>query len=265
MGVLAYLESMSSDNDFEVELPYPPNMSGVNVHQYGSNTEDAFEDTYHRYYAVPYYDEARRAFTHKGLNGKNEYGVNTWHEQLLAGRVTPEDMKTLGYSRLARFRKDTKGILVALHNGMDAKTMKAAMEAAERGDSYAARTGVATDRNYVFRYTLPLANEFGAETVKEILHPVAVFSLHSDTLIPLLRRDKAKALRLALYMDQYFTLLERVLGDKNIPTFLGEAFVTLMDNEITPEQAVDGSIRGLSAERTIEAIGITGSISEGVL
>lgn len=263
---------MSTDEGTDAqipELPRAPHSRSVNMSSYGEATEYAFEKRYGAYSSVPYYAEAKKAYLSKALNRKNETGVNTWHEQLIAGRITPEDIKILTYTNLARFSLVSTAILIQMtkpDNPMDARTMRAVMEAAKTSRPYLAGNGDTTP-TALFRHALYIAEHFGAETVRAVRSHESVLTVARDALRLLLRKDPEKARRMVRYIDEFFAELDELLpeGTSISHMYHDMDYMKLMDAGVGPKEAAVSLTQGLSVERAIEAVGITRAVAEGVL
>lgn len=249
------------------ELPRKPISNGVNVSNYGDPTEYAFENIYGMFHAEPYFSEAKKAYLSKTLNRRNESGVNTWHEQLIAGRITPDDMKIIGYTNIGKLHKYSKDMLLALtddRNPMDARTLRAAIDAANNSHRYGTSDPVLANPKMVFPLTLWIAQILGPDTVREVHNHIAIHTGIRPTLEGLARKDKAAAQQLIRYVDSYYDEL-RAFRENHNHVYNRKEFLILMKAGITPRQAAEYAVRGLSVERAVEAQGLTPTLTEGVL
>lgn len=263
---------MSTDRRTETserELPRAPRTGTLNMSSYGEPTEYSFEKRYGEYKSVPYYEEAKKAYLSKTLNRKNEFGVNTWHEQLIAGRITPEDMKILTYTNLGRFSALTHVILMQMtkeRDPMDARTIRAVIEAAKTSRPYIGGQRDSTPST-LFRHALYIAEHFGADTVRAVNSHEGVQAVAHNLLHKLLRSDPEKARQIVRYVDDFFNELDEVLPKGTSVSYMyrDHDWLTLLDGGVSPKEAAVSLIQHLSPERAVEAVGISRAVAEGVL
>lgn len=261
----------------DVDLPKPPNNRVLNGFVSSPKNEATFNRQYARYSHVPYFDEARKAFVHKRLTNTATTGANTWHEQLIAGRVTPEDMKTLGYTNLAKFRTHTFEILDLVANGgMDSKTMRAAFDAAKKSRVHYRSDKTSNIGARDLQFCIRVAEWFGAEGVLAFEHHMAMVTVASDTINRLIEDGSLdEAYSYAQYVEAFFRALREKLPpppqdgsyapDHSHHNYREGDFFTLMKGGISPEQAAESALQDLSAERAVQAATLPRSVAEGVL
>lgn len=261
--------STSQVGETPVELPGMPQRNALNISQSGEPTEYYFEKRYGKYADVPYYEEAKRLYLHKRINSQNECGVNTWHEQLLAGRVTPEDVKTIGYMNLAYFKNFMPQFLISMTDPkrpLDARTLRAIMDASRSSLRYGNVREEESHPKVAINKTFFLGYHFGADAVLSVRNHTGICD-SAKTLIKLEVSDPKKALEVIRYIEDYYNELRPLLAGRRRPDeFYREAdFLKLMDGGVTPKHAAEGTVQELSVERAIEAINVSTTLSQGVL
>jgi hypothetical protein len=261
--------STSQLGETPVELPGMPNKRALNISQTGEPTEYYFEKRYGEYKDVPYYEEAKRLYLHKRINSQNECGVNTWHEQLIAGRVTPDDVKTIGYTNIAYFNKWNPFFLPAMTNPermMDARTVRAIMDSSRNSFQYGPVREEKSHPQVAIHKTYFLGFHFGADVVRSLRNHTGICN-SAQTLIKLNKSDPAKALEVIQYIEDYYNELRPLLVEHELPEnfYRDNEFLKLMEAGVTPKQAAEGTVQGLSVERAVEAVNVASTFAEGVL
>lgn len=261
--------STSQLGETPVELPGMPNKRALNISQIGEPTEYYFEKRYGEYKDVPYYEEAKRLYLHKRINSQNECGVNTWHEQLIAGRVTPDDVKTIGYTNIAYFKTFIPQFLFSMtdpEHTLDARTIRAIMDASRNSLQYNNVREEESHPKVAVNKTFFLGYHFGADVVLSLRNHTGICD-SAKTLMRLNASDPGKALKVIQYIEDYYNELRPLLTGRRRPDefYRDKDFLKLMEGGVTPKQAAEGTVQGLSAERAIEAVSISTTLAPGVL
>ena len=266
---------MHNDQTADVELPGPPNPKALLGIISSPQTEETFNRRYARYAYVPFFDEARKAFIHRRLTKDSTTGVNTWHEQLIAGRVTPDDMKTLGYSNLAKWRSQTSMMLDLLASGeMDAVTLRAAFNSSKKSRVHYRNDITSPISAANIQFCIRVAEWFGAQRVVELEHHMAIVTVASKTIIELLDQDTDEAYAYAKFIDDHFNALrvmlpvvsaENYVADHNYRSYREKEFVVMRDGGLSPQQVAESALQHLSPERAVVAATMPRSVAEGVL
>lgn len=267
----------TSSSEPTPELPGPPDPRGVNVQHTGPVDEAAFTSLYGQYSGTEHYEDAKKVFLTRTLNNSFSAGVNTWHEQVLAGRVTLDDLKVMGYANLARVRAMTKTILVALtrkHAPMTPTEMKVALKSATTSLMFGLNPPMSRKPSENLPNTLLYANQFGKDA-QPLRYHWNIYDAAGPSIQHLNQSNYFKALELALYVDQFFAALQeyitpgelRTYDRDNYPVFYrNDEFIMLKEAGITPVQAARFLINGMSVERAVAAKDVPDSpLIEGVL
>jgi hypothetical protein len=267
----------TSSNATAPELPGPPDPRGVNVQHNGPVDEAAFIYMYGRYSGTEHYEDAKKVFLTRTLNNSFTGGVNTWHEQVLAGRISMDDLKVMGYSNLARLRSRTKEILIALtreHAPMTPAEMKIALKTSSTSLMFGLNPPMSRKPSENLPYTMHYANQFGKDA-QTLRYHWDIYNAAGPSIQDLNQSNYFKALELTLYVDQFFAALQEYITpgklrpyntDSYPVTYRNDEFILLKDAEITPAQAAKFLINGLSARRAVAAKDVPDSpLIEGVL
>lgn len=259
----------TSQPEAPVELPRMPDRKYLSVSQQGEATEYYFEKRYGRYKDVPYYEEAKRLYLHKRINSKNESGVNTWHEQVLAGRVTPGDIKTIGYTNIAYFKLFTTTLLIAMTDPksmMDARTVRAIMDAARKSYAYTSRGEEQYHPQSAIHKTYFLGYHFGGDLVLSLRNHYGICE-SAETLIRLNSSAPDKAVEVIRYIESYYDELRPLTSGHQVPEafYKKRQILNLMEAGVSPQRAAEGTVQGLSVERVITGREVPSNLTQGVL
>lgn len=266
--------STSQLGETPVELPGMPNKRALNVAQSGEPTEYYFEKRYGEYKDVPYYEEAKRLYLHKRINSKNECGVNMWHEQLIAGRVTPEDVKIIGYTNIAYFKNWTPQFLQSMtepEHPMDAHTVRAIMDASRNSFQYNKAREQKLHPQVAINKTFFLGYHFGDDVVLSLRNHTGVCDsartlMRLKTLTHLNGSSHDEAIEVIRFIEDYYNELRPLAVSGTPDKFYKDGdFLKLMKAGVTPRQAAEGTAQELSVERAVEAVSISTTIAQGVL
>lgn len=260
------------------ELPGPPHPRSLNVTQQGTFGEAAFDSMYRRFKGAEHYEDAKKAFLSPSLNRALVSGVNTWHEQVLAGRVTLDDLKTMGYTNLARHREQTEmilGILTRDSNPMTAAEVRIALDLARTSLLFGLNPPMRLSTKHGLNVLLQFVAGFGKDAKRVRYHSdikLAVGRALSDKHI----RNHEHALELMMFVDGFFAALQeyiragelRTYDDRSYPViYKNHDFITLMEAGLTPAQVAKSVIQGLSPERAVvvKTADIPDSLVDGAL
>lgn len=234
-----------------------------------------FDDLYgQRYRGTPHYDDAKAAFSSRALTPRWEMGVNTWHEQVLAGRIPLSDIKTVGMARLGKasrvpgIRYRLLSVMAGTDGKVEPKLVRLALEMFDRAQSEYGHADKTTMHHALF-----LAGELGMAAGEIPCWPDVYDSAAKEIereLGPLpIPPDRAEAaLKLAKYAGDYWTevhaLTRRADG---VPgrTYRNFDFTRLMRAGISPSEAARDSEMGMTVERAIEAHGHPSAVADGAL
>ena len=243
-------------------------MNALNVILSDAPNEYTFEKRYGAYKDAPFYEEAKHAYLHKRLNSGHECGVNTWHEQLIAGRVTPEDIKTIRYTNLVYFKNYTSSFLVQMtkpENPLSAQDIRSTIDAARHSFKLGGNKDELVDARTAIHDTLFLSIHFGGAAVASLRNHHGI-TRSAEMLVHLSKVNPEKALLALKYMDEYFDEIRLLSGaNQKLITYMNNDFIKLMDAGVTAKHAAERTIQGLSIERALEASNISSTIAEGVL